>query len=285
MNRYLLIFFLLITNGLCFPLPMHAQSVEGKQLMVVMRAIGHHTLLLHNDSTSRVLPVQKEAKHQYKISFDSPFQFNPALLATTIDSVVKSGGITADYIVEVQNNNTNEITYSFQVEGEVNADIIPCGTRFPPKAHYNLIFTVLNKNGLNHFVQAHPIGIILIIVLITTGTYFTIKRKQPAVENPDVVTIGNYKLDKRNMLLSFEETETMLSSKEVDLLALLHESVNQTLDREAILKAVWEDEGNYIGRTLDVFISKLRKKLEADPNVKIVNIRGIGYKLIVNDGG
>jgi DNA-binding response OmpR family regulator len=48
------------------------------------------------------------------------------------------------------------------------------------------------------------------------------------------------------------------------------------------LNKVWGDEGDYIGRTLDVFISKLRKKLEADSSIKIVNIRGVGYKLVMD---
>ena len=55
----------------------------------------------------------------------------------------------------------------------------------------------------------------------------------------------------------------------------------ELLEREVILKTVWGDDGDYIGRTLDVFISKLRKKLEANTNLKIVNIRGVGYKLVI----
>ena len=66
------------------------------------------------------------------------------------------------------------------------------------------------------------------------------------------------------------------------MLLLLYHAVNTTVEREVILKDIWADDGDYIGRTLDVFISKLRKKLEDDTNVKIVNIRGIGYKLVLN---
>jgi DNA-binding response OmpR family regulator len=84
------------------------------------------------------------------------------------------------------------------------------------------------------------------------------------------------------MELSHNGKPVELTSKESDLLQLLSHSANDTVDRETILKTVWGDDGDYIGRTLDVFISKLRKKLEADPNVKIANIRGIGYKLIVD---
>ena len=83
------------------------------------------------------------------------------------------------------------------------------------------------------------------------------------------------------MALWHNITKDELTSKEADLLALLHASVNTTVERYVLLKNVWGDEGAYVGRTLDVFISKLRKKLEADPSIRIVNVRGIGYKLIL----
>ena len=66
------------------------------------------------------------------------------------------------------------------------------------------------------------------------------------------------------------------------MLDLLYVNLNQTVSREHILQVVWGDEGDYLGRTLDVFISKLRKKLDADSNLKIVNIRGIGYRMVLN---
>jgi DNA-binding response OmpR family regulator len=63
---------------------------------------------------------------------------------------------------------------------------------------------------------------------------------------------------------------------------LLHGSANSTTERDVILNAVWGEDGDYVGFTLDVFILKLRKKLENDESLRIVNIHGVGYKLIVN---
>lgn len=65
------------------------------------------------------------------------------------------------------------------------------------------------------------------------------------------------------------------------MLGLLYTNINRNVTREDILQIVWGDEGDYLGRTLDVFISKLRKKLETDPNIKIVNIRGVGYRMVL----
>jgi len=97
----------------------------------------------------------------------------------------------------------------------------------------------------------------------------------------DIFKLGKYFFDKKGMTLSLNKEFTELSGKESDLLFLLYSNENKTLKREYILQEIWGDEGSYIGRALDVFISKLRKKLEADSSIKIVNIRGVGYKMVI----
>ena len=73
-----------------------------------------------------------------------------------------------------------------------------------------------------------------------------------------------------------------LTGKESDLLQLLYFHINSTVDRDVLLKEVWRDEGAYIGRTLDVYISKLRKKFESDPAISFINVRGVGYKMTLD---
>lgn len=97
-----------------------------------------------------------------------------------------------------------------------------------------------------------------------------------------MISLGEYHFDKRNTELLIEQQRIELTSKEADLLLLLYNAANTTVERDVILNMVWGDEGDYVGRTLDVFISKLRKKLEFDSKVKIVNIRGVGYKLVMD---
>lgn len=139
------------------------------------------------------------------------------------------------------------------------------------------------KKPMSYSMIALPIGSVFAFV----GLFVYFRKRKPApnqlnVNDPDIVSIGNSRFDRKNMILSLGNETIELSSKESDLLFLLHSNENKTLEREYILKVVWGDEGDYIGRTLDVFISKLRKKLEADSRMKIINIRGIGYKFIVN---
>jgi DNA-binding response OmpR family regulator len=124
---------------------------------------------------------------------------------------------------------------------------------------------------------------LLIGAVAGIGLILFMRRKKTEELTPgsDVFLIGKYRFDKKNMKLINEEGKVDLTSKEADLLYMLYSSVNETLERDQILRVVWGDEGDYVGRTLDVFISKLRKKLEGDSTVKIINVRGVGYKLIL----
>ena len=125
-------------------------------------------------------------------------------------------------------------------------------------------------------------GMILLVLFLAGSAYFIFLKRAEEVSNPYLLEIGDHRFDTKNMTLSYGENSVELSNKEAALLTLLHTSANEPLEREEILRKVWGDQGGYIGRTLDVFISKLRKKLEPDERVKIVNIRGVGYKLVVN---
>ncbi len=272
------------------------QASSESHFNVSMRMIGHEVLLSSGDSTSRVLPVQKIVD-KYKIQFASEFAFDPDSLGKTIDRVVSEKQIAENYIVEVVHCETNEIVYSYEI-GNVDQNMVPCKGRYQEKGCYAILFTIMDEvqptetTGTTNFFKASLVGIlnsplnfsiaIIIFLMLGTFTYFW-KKKTQNKQNTDLISIGAYKFDLRNMELLFKKERVELTNKEVDLLYLLYTSANTTVERELILKNVWGDEGHYIGRTLDVFISKLRKKLEADSNVKIINIRGVGYKLILND--
>ena len=79
-----------------------------------------------------------------------------------------------------------------------------------------------------------------------------------------------------------EAIEIKLSAKECELMAILSVNQNQVVKREVLVKEIWEDRGVFVDRSLDTFISKLRKKFKDDASINIINIHGVGYKLEVN---
>lgn len=94
--------------------------------------------------------------------------------------------------------------------------------------------------------------------------------------------IGDYKFDFTTQLIHFKSTQQKLSTKEAELLQLLCLKKNSVLTREEALLSIWHDDNYFNGRSMDVFLSKLRKYLKEDPKVEILNVHGKGYKLLVN---
>lgn len=101
-------------------------------------------------------------------------------------------------------------------------------------------------------------------------------------EETNQFNIGNFKFDYHTQTLSIGIKSQKLSTKEAELLRLLCIKLNDVLTREEALLKIWHDDNYFNGRSMDVFLSKLRKYLKEDPKVEIVNVHGKGYKLIVN---
>jgi len=107
---------------------------------------------------------------------------------------------------------------------------------------------------------------------------------QPAALNSDsVYALGKYTFDSFNHELRIDGKRISLTTKEVELLRVLYNHKNQLITREKTLKAVWGSDNYFIGRSMDVFITKLRKYLKDDPDISIVNVHGTGFRLEVKE--
>jgi DNA-binding response OmpR family regulator len=115
-----------------------------------------------------------------------------------------------------------------------------------------------------------------------------LRRTQPAPgkeREVPVYTVGTFTFDYEQQLLRHGDKSVKLTSKESELLKLLCVNLNQTLERSLALKLIWRDDSYFNARSMDVYITKLRKYLRDDSNVEIVNVHGTGYKLVVLNGG
>ena len=108
-----------------------------------------------------------------------------------------------------------------------------------------------------------------------------LKRVNIKPENQEELTIqlGQYLFDTENYTLIHPNFEKTLTKKEAQILKVLCKFKNQVVAREVVLNAVWGQDDYFVGRSLDVFITKLRKYLKEDPSIQIQNIHGIGFKL------
>nr|WP_321245789.1 response regulator transcription factor [uncultured Psychroserpens sp.] len=96
----------------------------------------------------------------------------------------------------------------------------------------------------------------------------------------EVIDIGRYTFDFPKQILHFESSEQPLTHREAHLLFHLVQNKNKVLDRSLILNKLWGTDDFFTARSMDVFITKLRKKLKKDDSIQIINVRGFGYKLV-----
>lgn len=92
--------------------------------------------------------------------------------------------------------------------------------------------------------------------------------------------IGKYKFDYKHQILDLKGVQHKLTTKEAELLKLLCLHANDVLDRTFALKSIWNDDNYFNGRSMDVYIAKLRKYLKDDPSVELINVHGKGFKLL-----
>lgn len=112
-----------------------------------------------------------------------------------------------------------------------------------------------------------------------------IMRRSSASTNEKVKSVfkfGKYTFEYNRQLLIIDDKEQKLTSKEAELLKLLCENINGVLDRTIALNKIWFDDSYFNARSMDVYITKLRKYLKEDTNVELINVHGVGFKLVVS---
>lgn len=257
----------------------------SKKTKVALRDVGHQLLLIHKDSTSLVKPITNVETHKYHLSFEQHLSIDPETLVTLIKANFQKVSLPAYYLVEVLQCKDGEVAYSYQITKTIENGIIPCRGRYLPKSCYyiEVEFTqeILPASDATVVYVLLLIGLILLVAVVL----YRLKRSAVADTAAEIDTaytfIGTYKFYPEQNKLIKEATEVSLSKKECELLSIFIARPNQIIKRDELTKQVWEDHGVIVGRSLDTYISKLRKKLKDDDTIKLSNIHGVGYKLEV----
>ncbi|MDH4474518.1 MAG: helix-turn-helix domain-containing protein [Fluviicola sp.] len=262
-----------------------ATAFQEANTEVSMRKIGHEVLLLSGDHTSRVLPVERLTKNNYRLRFEARFEFVPDSLIQTIHRVAKAEQLPSEYIVRVRECAHNQVVYSYTATAAVERGI-QCSARKQLRNCYAIELLFQPKERLSAiWIIAFFFGFTILAFLVMVW----MKRKQspkttPMNEsNPEsgVIVLGNYRFHYRDRYLMLGSEQIRLTAKQTKLLHLFAISPNEIIERTTLMK-VWEDEGVIVGRSLDVFVSKLRKIFEVDPSVRLMNVHSRGYILEVD---
>ncbi len=254
---------------------------------VLLRRIGHEVLLQSGDRTSRVLPINTIAENEYEIGFENELVFVPESLVNTTRHLLTDDPLGSEYVVKVLNCGTSSVAYGYSIAENKKDDIVTCKGRRYPRACYK-INVKFKPAGINTARNGYLLGSLPFLAFIGFVFLRAVKPRrvlpkgQAAAQSTDLLPIGAVLFDAKNRTLQMDGQAIDLTGTETRLLLIFATSPNEMIERSRLQKEIWEDEGVIVGRSLDMFISKLRKKLELDPNCKIVAIRGKGYKLEIS---
>jgi DNA-binding winged helix-turn-helix (wHTH) protein len=265
-----------------------SQQFALERREVLLRRIGHELLLKSGDSTSRVLPIKKIGGNEYHILFEHALTFQTESLVNITSRLLNKDPLAIDYIVKVIHSDNSDVIYSFAGSKRRKDDIIACIGRKQPKARYE-VSVQFKSSGIASVKHGYLLGSLPFLAFVgfiflrsaKSKSLRSDKTKRPLVENQenDLFHMGSVVFDAKSKKLIINEISTDLTGTENRVLRVFALSPNEVIERSRLQKEIWEDEGVIVGRSLDMFISKLRKKLECDSNIKIIVIRGIGYKL------
>ncbi|GLU53789.1 winged helix-turn-helix domain-containing protein [Dyadobacter frigoris] len=259
----------------------------SEKVNLALRRTAHLLLVENGDSTSGITPVQQQDANTFLVRIDKLFDYDK--LPDLLQKSLKIHGIDRGYDVSVLRceNSTIVLGYNFQDLNQKKG--VPCSGRKLEAGCYNLKVSFYPETKT---ASATSNWWILPVGSLLAGLGFIVWKRSTKDINPvndpsddyidNKINFGNSALDMTNLILISERKTYNLTYREAKLLHLFTNNKNKVLERDFILKSVWEDEGIVVGRSVDVFVSRLRKMLAEDLNVKISAVHGVGYRLEVS---
>ena len=183
--------------------------------------------------------------------------------------------------MNLRNCEQKETVLAFEFNGKTG-DLTPCRGRTLELGCYVIEIDLLKETKFNSLWL-----LLLIIPLGFAGYYMKdmfLKKeaRESILDTSDYIQVGSFQFYTANNVLKSEHKTIALSEKETKALEIFAQNINQVVEREKLMKEIWEDEGTVvISRNVDVLVSKLRKKLSDDNSFKFINVHGKGYKFII----
>jgi hypothetical protein len=272
---FLILIFLMLVNSCA----QKEEEAFSEVVKIALRDAGNKLLLSNQDSTSLILPITKLEPLKFKLSFNEPLSFEPQNLESIISRSFKKAALPEQYRVEVLQCIDGEVAYSYLKTPVEETTIIPCAGRHLPGSCY--MIEVKFTHEVASLIYKRKLFYLYVFgVLFLLGLYFYKKKQVSAFsDNDETYALGSFKFYPEQNKLVKQAMEISLSRKECELLAIFVANPNQIIKRDELTKKVWEDNGVIVGRSLDTYISKLRKILKDDASIKLTNVHGVGYKL------
>jgi hypothetical protein len=287
-QKYIYTLFLLVLAIFIIPFScshLTESVIDDPKNEILLRKIGHEVLISSNDKTSKVLPIKIISKNEFQISFENKFAFTPDSLINIVKNNISKSTFPKEYSVSVQKCSNDAIVYGFHIDTDSSKNVITCKGRNMPLDCYIITLKFASKTNILFTKYSFFAILFLAISILFLIRFKKVKSKKEPINADDeaYIPIGKYCFYFQKNQLQFENEQISLTPKESKLLHILSSSPNEIIDRNTLQKEIWENEGVIVTRSLDMFISKLRKKLDKDAAITIVNIHSVGYKLEIKN--
>ena len=261
----------------------------AKKVNLALRRTAHHLLIEKGDSTSRIPAVQHPTATTFLVRLEHPFDYGR--LPTILQQSLAVHQIKDNYDVAVLDCTNGELQLGYNFLDVTEKKEVPCGGRDQKRGCYTLQLTF--NTPVSTQPKAASIWWAWAVGLLLFGGAYAVWQKSDrktnsalptettANESGHLISVGQLSFNTTNQSVNVAGTMHPLTYREAKLLHLFVRHPNQLLTRDFILKSVWEDEGIIVGRSADVFVSRLRKLLQPDPTLRIVAVHGVGYRLEV----
>ncbi len=250
-------------------------TIDSDRINLAIRQMADQLLKVNGDHETRIPPVKEIVPGTYQLEIQQGIFYDtlPNLLADALNTLE----IDQDYYVAIRDCNRDSLILGYH-SNAFKKGVISCKGREQDKACYQIEVT-FEKSELTGVLRTY---LPLTVGLIGIGFVFFYREKgneATGEEDTDLIKIGNSIFYPKNQKIIINGNEKSLTFREAKFLELLVLNKNEVIDREKILGDVWGDEGVIVGRSVDVFISRLRKIIKTDDRLQIKTIHGVGYRL------
>lgn len=261
-----------------FSKPVEIDYTEKEQFAervnLALRQVGHQLLHLASDSTTSIPPITTVGDGEYKIELNHPFNYDT--LPSLLNIALQDFNISKAYQVTIKSCDSDTILLGYNFLAFEN-DRVPCIGREHniPCSNIHISFHQIIRKSNSTLLL---IPLIIIGIFLLYRSFKLLNSIKKVTDKSQIRILGTTSYDPVNQSLEIAGQKQSITYRENKLLSFLSSHPNEVLERERIVAEVWNDEGVIVGRSLDVFISRLRKLLSAEKAVNIKNIHGVGYR-------
>lgn len=261
----------------------HQTGLSPEKVNLVLRRTAHQLLSELGDDESPIPPVEQLSDFQWRIKMADSLDY--LKLTTILDESLKLHNINQVYEVSVLRCSDEVIILGYHQLDFLN-DKVPCLNRENDEgcSIVQLTFTEVPEPTSGLPVGGWAFLVTGLLAMGYIGYFYVTHQKEPETEAENLegwISFGNSRIHTANLSLVSNGSDHKLTFREAKLLTLFANHPNAVLARDTIQEQVWADEGVIVGRSLDVFVSRLRKLLKDDPSIKIAAVHGVGYRLEV----